>query len=53
MDKQLNILTNVFLSTSDSNVVPVNIYFDKSIKKIEKLFSQELKWEEIDSIEKK
>ena len=53
MDKQLNILTNVFLSTSDNNVVPVNIYFDKSIKKIEKLFSQELKWEEIDSIEKK
>jgi len=53
MEKQLKILTNVFLNTSKNNVVPVNIYFDNSIRKIEKLSSQEFNWEEINTPEKK
>ncbi|MCW8849559.1 MAG: amidohydrolase family protein [Melioribacteraceae bacterium] len=53
MDKKLKILTNVFINTTKNNVVPVNIYFDDSIKKIEKLSSKEFNWEELNTIEKK
>lgn len=41
MNKRTKILTNVFLNTSENNVVPVNIYFDEKILKIEKLSQNE------------
>ena len=53
MESQIKILTNVFLNTSDNNVVPINIYFNDIIQKVEKLSTQEFKWEDINTIEKK
>lgn len=53
MEKQLKILTNVFLNTFKNNVVPVNVYYNKTIKKIEKLSSSEFCWEHINTQKKK
>lgn len=53
MNKQIKILTNVFINTTENNVVPVNIYFNETIQKIEKLSTQEFNWEDINTFEKK
>ncbi|MCB0743601.1 MAG: amidohydrolase family protein [Ignavibacteriae bacterium] len=53
MTKELKILTNVFLNTTDNNVVPVNIYFDDAIIKIERISSKEFNWDDIKTFESK
>lgn len=53
MDKQLKILTNVFLNTSDNYVVPINIYFDDRIHEIERISSKEFNWNEIKTLERR
>jgi allantoinase len=53
MDNYIKILTNVFLCIKENTVIPVNIYFNDTIKRIEKLSSQNFTWEDIDTIEKK
>jgi len=47
MNKETKILTNVFLNTTEDKVVPVNIYFDGKIQKIEKLSNNEYNLNEI------
>lgn len=53
MNNQIKILTNVFINTDENNIVPVNIYFDETIQKIEKISSQGFKWDDVNSIQKK
>ena len=48
MNNELKILKNVFLCVHSNYLIPVNIYFDKSIKRIERLTNIDISWEEID-----
>lgn len=53
MEKEIKILTNVFLNTSDNKVILTNIYFNDKIVKIENLLESELNWEQIGSYERR
>jgi allantoinase len=52
-DKQSKILKNVFLSTNKNQLKLVDIYFSDRIEKIVNRNSSEIKWSEIDTIDKK
>jgi len=53
MNKQIKILTNIFINTSDNNFTPVNIYFSDKIKKVERVIDKEFTWQELKSEESK
>ncbi|MDX1700107.1 MAG: amidohydrolase family protein, partial [Melioribacteraceae bacterium] len=53
MNDEIKILKNVFLCVTSNILTPVNIYFDKSIKRIERLSDIDVSWEEIDETHKR
>ena len=52
-NKQSKILNNVFLSTNENRLKLVDIYFSDRIEKVVDRNSSEIKWSEIDTIDKR